>query len=57
MGGACSKDERDKKCIQSSGRKNLKGRNHSEDRRRWEDNIKIDRREIWWEDLDWIKLA
>jgi hypothetical protein len=26
-------------------------------RRRWEDNIKIDLREIGWRDLDWIDLA
>jgi hypothetical protein len=26
-------------------------------RRRWEDNIKIDLREIWFGDVDWIHLA
>jgi hypothetical protein len=26
-------------------------------RRRWEDNIRIDIREIGWEGLDWIHLA
>jgi hypothetical protein len=26
-------------------------------RRRWVDNIKIDLREIGWEDMDWIDLA
>jgi hypothetical protein len=26
-------------------------------RRRWEDNIKMDRREIVWESVDWIYLA
>jgi len=26
-------------------------------RRRWEDNIKMDLREIGWEDVDWIHLA
>jgi hypothetical protein len=26
-------------------------------RRRWEDNIKIDLREVGWEDVDWIDLA
>jgi hypothetical protein len=26
-------------------------------RRRWEDNIKIDPREIGWSDMDWITLA
>jgi hypothetical protein len=25
--------------------------------RRWVDNIKIDLREIGWDDMDWIKLA
>jgi hypothetical protein len=24
---------------------------------RWEDNIRMDLREIWWEDVDWIHLA
>jgi hypothetical protein len=26
-------------------------------RRRWEDNIKMDVREVGWEDIDWIDLA
>jgi hypothetical protein len=26
-------------------------------RRRWEDNIKIDLREVGWGDMDWITLA
>jgi hypothetical protein len=26
-------------------------------RRRWEDNIKMDLREVGWEDIDWIDLA
>jgi hypothetical protein len=26
-------------------------------RRRWEDNIKVDLREIWFGDVDWINLA
>jgi hypothetical protein len=26
-------------------------------RRRWEDNIRMDRREIGWEDVDWMHLA
>jgi hypothetical protein len=25
--------------------------------RGWEDNIKIDVREIWWENVDWMHLA
>jgi len=26
-------------------------------RHRWEDNIRMDLREVWWEDVDWIHLA
>jgi hypothetical protein len=26
-------------------------------RRRWEDNIKRDLREIWWDGMDWIHMA
>jgi hypothetical protein len=26
-------------------------------RRRWEDNIKMDIREVGWEDMNWIELA
>jgi hypothetical protein len=26
-------------------------------RRRWEDNIRIDLMEIWWEGVDWMHLA
>jgi hypothetical protein len=26
-------------------------------RHRWEDNIRMDPREIWWEDVDWMHLA
>jgi hypothetical protein len=37
---------------------NLKGRDHSlRPRRRWEDNIRMDLREIGWEGVDWIHLA
>jgi hypothetical protein len=25
--------------------------------RRWEDNIRLDIREIWWADVDWINLS
>jgi hypothetical protein len=41
--GACSTHESDEKCIQ--------------DRRRWEDNIRIDLKEIVWECVDWMHLA
>jgi hypothetical protein len=37
---------------------NLKGRDHSErHRRRWEDSIRIDLKEIRWKSVDWIRLA
>jgi hypothetical protein len=26
-------------------------------RRRWEDNIRMDLREIWWEIVDWMHMA
>jgi hypothetical protein len=26
-------------------------------KRRWEDNIRLDLRKIWWEDVDWIHVA
>jgi hypothetical protein len=35
----------------------LKGRDHSEDNRSWEDNIRMYLRETGWEDVDWIHLA
>jgi len=37
--------------------RNLKGRDHLEDRHRWEDNIRLDLREIRWEVDDCIRLA
>jgi hypothetical protein len=37
--------------------KNLKGRDHSEDMAVDGDNIRMDVRKIWWEDVDWIHLA
>jgi hypothetical protein len=36
---------------------NVTGRDHFErSRRRWEDNIRIDLREIGWEDVNWMHL-
>jgi len=48
--------ESDEKYIQHSVLKNRKRRDHSEGRR-CEDNIRIDLREVGWEDVDWIHLA
>jgi hypothetical protein len=36
---------------------NLKGRDHSEDRLRWEDKIRMDLKEIGWKRVDWMHLA
>jgi hypothetical protein len=33
------------------------GRPLGRPRRRWEDNIKMDLREVEWEGMDWIKVA
>jgi hypothetical protein len=55
MGGACSTNGREEKSIEDFGGK--AGRDHYEDRRRWEDNIKMDLREIGWGGMDWIDLA
>jgi hypothetical protein len=35
----------------------LRERDHLEDRRRSEDNIKMDRQEVGWGNTDWIDLA
>jgi hypothetical protein len=48
---------RDEKCIQNSVR-NLEGkRSLRRTRCRWESNIMMDLREIWWEGVDWMLLA
>jgi hypothetical protein len=39
--------------VETPERKRLLGR----PRRRWEDNIKMDLREIGWDGVDWIDLA
>jgi len=36
---------------------NLKGRHHTQHRNRWEDNIRMDLREIGWEGVDWIHVG
>jgi hypothetical protein len=57
MGRACSTNEEKRYACRilvgrSEGNKPL-GRS----RRRWVDNIKIDLRDIGWDDMDWIDLA
>jgi ribosome biogenesis protein Nip4 len=57
MGGARSSHGRDENAytffIGKPEKKRLLGR----PRRRWEDNIRMDLREIGWEVVDWIHLA
>jgi hypothetical protein len=57
MSGACRTDGRDEKCIKyfrwNTGRKEPLGR----PRCGWEDNIRMDLREIAWEAVDWMRLA
>jgi len=36
---------------------NVKGREFGRPRRKWEDNIKIDPKEIGWKGVGWIHLA
>jgi hypothetical protein len=43
-------DEMDRTCVMHGG----DGRDHSEDRQRWEDNIKLDLTETVWEGVDWV---
>jgi hypothetical protein len=57
MGGACSKNEENRNACRilvgnPEGKRPLRRL-----RRRWEDNIKMDLREIGWDGMDWIDLA
>jgi hypothetical protein len=52
MGRECSMVEKRNACRILVGKRPL-GRS----RRRWEDNIKMDLREIEWGGMDWIDLA
>jgi hypothetical protein len=54
IGGACSKKPRDEKYVHSSGRK-PEGKRRPE--RRWEDNMRMNHREIWWEVVDRMHLV
>jgi hypothetical protein len=55
MGRACSTHEREAECIQSLSAK--ENRSVGRPRHRYEDNIKMDIREIGWDRMDWIHLA
>jgi len=48
----CNTYGRDEKCIQNFNRETLK-----KPRRRWEENIKVDFKEIRYEEVDWIRVA
>jgi hypothetical protein len=57
MGEACSTHARDEKKIENFGRKCEGKRPRGRRRRRLEDNIKMELREIGWKFEDWIYLA
>jgi hypothetical protein len=57
IGRACSTYGTDDKCLKNVGRKHEGKRPPRRRRGRWEDNIKMNLREIWWEGVDWIHLA
>jgi hypothetical protein len=57
MGGACSTHgEKRNACRNLVGKPEGK-RSLGKPRRKWEDSIKMDLREIGWGDMDWIDLA
>jgi hypothetical protein len=57
MGRLCSTHGRDKKCIKILDRKTKREEALGRPRCRWENNIKMDNREIECEGVDWKHLA
>jgi hypothetical protein len=57
MGGACNMDGRYEKCIYVLVVKPEGKRKLGIHRRRWEDNIRTNLREIGWERVDWMHVA
>jgi hypothetical protein len=57
MGGVCNMHGRDKKCTKIFIGRHEEKRPLERPRRRWEDNIKMDIKEIGWEGVNWIHLA
>jgi predicted lipase len=57
MSGTCSTLGRDEKCIQNFSRKSEGKRPLGRHWSRWEDNIRMDVREIGWEVVGWINVA
>jgi hypothetical protein len=57
MGMACSTHGENRNAYRILAGKPEGNRPLGRPRRRWEDNIKMDLREIGWVDMDWIDLA
>jgi hypothetical protein len=57
MGEVCSKHRGDEKCIQNFGRKTWSVKTAGSPMSRWEDNIRMDVREIGWKVVGWMHLA
>jgi hypothetical protein len=57
MGGECRTHERDENYITNFSRKTWREETARKNKRRWEDNIKMDLRVIGWEGVVWIHLA
>jgi hypothetical protein len=57
MGGACSTNGEKMNAYKILVRKPEGKRPLGRPRRRWEDNIKMDLKEIGWGGIDWIDLA
>jgi hypothetical protein len=55
--GACSTYRGGERCIQDIGGGPEGRRPLGRPRRRWEDNIKMDLKEVGWEGVDWIHMA
>jgi hypothetical protein len=53
---ACSTNGKDD-CISVIRRKARRKETTGKTRRRWVDNIKMDLKELRWDDIDWIHLA
>jgi hypothetical protein len=56
MGGACSTHGEKRNAYRILAGKPERKRPLGRPRRRWEDNIRMDLREIGWDGMDWIDL-
>jgi hypothetical protein len=57
VGRACGTHGRGEKSVQGFGVKARRKETTGKTRRRWEDGIRMDLREIGWGAVDWIRLA